>query len=86
MGAMETIQGSEYGLPTRALCCEALKRAASTQAADMIVRGATWVRGLAATVRDEELRGRFLARRPARSLLSLEEELKGSTVLATMNP
>jgi hypothetical protein len=32
MGAIETLQGSEYGLPTRALCCEALARAGSPQA------------------------------------------------------
>jgi serine/threonine protein kinase/tetratricopeptide (TPR) repeat protein len=80
MGAMETIQGSEYGLATRALCCEALKRAGSPQASDMTLRAATWVRGLTATIRDEELRGRFLARRPARTLLSLESELKASEV------
>jgi len=75
MGAMETIQGSEYGLSTRALCCEALKRSGSPQATDMIRRGAAWVRSLVATIRDEEHRARFLARKPARILLALESQI-----------
>src|SRR6185436_16854983 len=32
MGAIETLQGSEYGLPTRLLCSEALAKATSPQA------------------------------------------------------
>lgn len=79
MGAMETIQGSEYGLATRALCCEALKRSGSTQAHDMIERGANWVSGLAATIRGLEVRERFLKRPPARVLLRLAAESTGTT-------
>jgi len=74
MGAMETIQGSEYGLATRALCCEALRRAGSPQAEDMLRRAAMWVKQLAETIRDEELRKRFLTRLPAAALLLLEPE------------
>lgn len=74
MGAMETIQGSEYGLATRALCCEALRRAGSPQAEDMLRRAAVWVKQLATTIRDDELRTRFLARRPAVALLVLETD------------
>jgi tetratricopeptide (TPR) repeat protein len=86
MGAMETIQGSEYGLSTRALCCEALKRAGSPQAAEMIARGATWVHGLATSIRDDELRARFLARRAARVLLELETDIKGTVSPASTGP
>lgn len=75
MGAMETIQGSEYGLSTRALCCDALKRSGSPQANDMIRRGAAWVRGLSDTIVDPEHRRRFLARRPAQRLLQLDAEV-----------
>jgi hypothetical protein len=78
MGAMETIQGSEYGLATRALCCDALKRSGSPQALDMIERAAVWVRGLADSVRAPELRERFLQRRPARLLLHLADESAGA--------
>lgn len=75
MGAMETIQGSEYGLTTRALCCEALRRAGSPQASDMLRRAAVWVRALAKTIRDDELRKRFLLRPPAAALLGGDPEL-----------
>lgn len=86
MGAMETIQGSEYGLSTRALCCDALKRAGSPQAADMIARAATWIRALAATIRDEEMRGRFMARRPSKTIISLEVESKPEVVVSVEHP
>ncbi|HMA93092.1 MAG TPA: protein kinase [Polyangiaceae bacterium] len=69
MGAMETIQGSEYGLATRALCCEALRRAGSPQTEEIVLRAAQWVRRLAATIRDDELRQHFLARPAAAALL-----------------
>lgn len=72
MGAMETIQGSEYGLSTRTLCCGALLRAGSPQAEELIQRAAQWVRNLADTIRDDELRKRFLERRPAAELLLFE--------------
>jgi eukaryotic-like serine/threonine-protein kinase len=74
MGAMETIQGSEYGLSTRALCCAALRRAGSPQAEDMLRRAGLWVKTLSATIRDDELRKRFLARAPAAALLVLNPE------------
>jgi serine/threonine protein kinase/tetratricopeptide (TPR) repeat protein len=83
MGAMETIQGSEYGLSTRALCCEALSRAGSPQAKDMIARAVAWVEALAATIRDEDLRARFLGRRPARTLMALAKAGPTTPVSAT---
>jgi len=72
MGAMETIQGSEYGLVTRALCCEALTRAESPQSAEISERAGQWVKKVAASIRDPEMRLQFLSRRPAQ-LLTLSD-------------
>ena len=69
MGAIETIQGSEYGLATRALCCEALERAGSPQAREMSERAASYARKLTETIRDPELREMFKGRRYAAALL-----------------
>ncbi len=70
MGAMGTIQGSEYGLLTRYLCCGALRRAGSPQADEMTVRSAAWVRELKESIRDPELRRIFSIRAPALALLT----------------
>src|SRR5690606_35532816 len=40
LGAIEALQGSEYSLEVRALCCEALDKASSPQAGQMRRRGA----------------------------------------------
>lgn len=78
MGAIETIQGSEYGLETRALCCEALENAGSPQAAEMRRRALGYIKQLADTIRDPELRGMF-AKRPlvARLLATAEARALG---------
>ena len=80
MGAIETIQGSEYGLETRALCCEALENAGSPQSADMRRRTLAYVKQLADTIRDPELRAMF-TRRPlvARLLATTEAQAMGMT-------
>ncbi len=64
LGAIETLQGSEYGLQTRALCCEALRRAGSPQAEELRLRSLRYVEKLQRSLRDGELRNKFL-RRPA---------------------
>jgi eukaryotic-like serine/threonine-protein kinase len=69
MGALETVQGSEYGLETRSLCCETLRRAGSPQADEMAARAAAHARRLADSIRDPGLRRMFLGRRVVRSLL-----------------
>jgi tetratricopeptide (TPR) repeat protein len=67
---LEDLQGTEYGLVTRALCCEALRAAGSRQAEEMQARAAEYVQELLGAIRDEEHRRLFLKRPPVRSLLS----------------
>jgi eukaryotic-like serine/threonine-protein kinase len=87
MGAIETIQGSEYGLETRALCCEALENAGSPQAVELRRRMLAYVRKLADTIRDPELRSLF-ARRPlvGRQLATPEAAALGMTIEAISAP
>lgn len=69
MGAIETLQGSEYGLFTRNLCCEALRKAGSPQAEEMRARASDHVRRLLSYIRDPVLKGLFLKRRVVREIL-----------------
>ncbi len=62
MGAIETIQGSEYGLETRALCCEALATAGSPQAEELRSRAASYATELRGLIRDSQLKESFAAR------------------------
>jgi hypothetical protein len=70
LGAIETLQGSEYGMETRALCVETLTRTRSPQAPDMRVRAAAYVRRLHEAIRNPELKRTFLARPLVEQLLS----------------
>jgi hypothetical protein len=72
MGAIETIQGSEYGLETRSLCCGALVTVGSPQAAELVRRAGVYARELRDLVRDPVLRQSFGAR-PVVALL-LDDE------------
>jgi serine/threonine protein kinase/tetratricopeptide (TPR) repeat protein len=69
LGAIETVQGSEYGLETRALCCQALRRAGSLQASEMVARAAAFIRKVADSIREKELRALFFGRSAVRSVL-----------------
>ncbi|HEY6077561.1 MAG TPA: protein kinase [Polyangiaceae bacterium] len=69
MGAIETLQGSEYGLPTRALCCEALARAGSPQAFEIRERARAYVTRLVEHIRDPVFRELFLKRRVVLDIL-----------------
>jgi len=69
IGAMETIQGSEYGLETRAICCEAMQRARSPQAPEMHRRAAAHARRLHAGIHDPHFAALFLERPVVRYLL-----------------
>jgi tetratricopeptide (TPR) repeat protein len=69
MGAIETLQGSEYGLPTRALCCEALARAGSPQAFEIRERARAYVSRLVEHIRDPIFRELFLKRRVVLDIL-----------------
>jgi hypothetical protein len=70
MGAIETLQGSEYGLHTRALCCEALRLAGSPQADEMRERAANYAGTLLADISDRQFRAMFINRAPVAAVLS----------------
>ncbi|HWO14964.1 MAG TPA: protein kinase [Polyangiaceae bacterium] len=74
MGAIETIQGSEYGLETRTLCCAALATAGSPQARELRRRAGVYARELHDLIRDPELRQSFGSRGLVAPLLALELE------------
>lgn len=69
MGAIETIQGSEFGLETRAHCVEALEKAESPQASEMKTRACRYVEQILESIRDPELRDAFLRRKLVSNLL-----------------
>ena len=59
LGAVEALQGCEYGLEIRVLCADALKRAASPQARQARQRAVDYAAALAGTIRDSRLKRRF---------------------------
>jgi serine/threonine protein kinase/tetratricopeptide (TPR) repeat protein len=59
LGAVENLQGCEYGLEIRALCADSLKRAGSPQAPDAHQRAVDYANALVRTVRDPRLRKLF---------------------------
>ncbi len=62
MGAVEALQGCEYGLEIRVLAADALKRAASPQAPSARQRAVDHASALMSTIRDTRLRRRFTER------------------------
>jgi tetratricopeptide (TPR) repeat protein len=62
LGAVEALQGCEYGLEIRVLCADALKRAASPQAPAARQRAVDYAQALVATIRDPRLKRRFAER------------------------
>jgi tetratricopeptide (TPR) repeat protein len=68
LGAVENLQGCEYGLEIRSLCADALKRAGSPQAASAHQRAEDYARALLNSVRDPRLR-RLFTRRPVNAAL-----------------
>jgi eukaryotic-like serine/threonine-protein kinase len=59
LGAVENLQGCEYGLEIRTLCADALKRAGSPQAPNAHQRAVDYANALVRTVRDPRLRKLF---------------------------
>jgi serine/threonine protein kinase/tetratricopeptide (TPR) repeat protein len=82
LGAVENLQGCEYGLEIRSLCADALKRAGSPQAAHAHQRAVDYAESLARMVRDSRLR-KLLPRRPAHAALfettPLPSSVRGSS-------
>ncbi len=62
LGAVEALQGCEYGLEIRVLCADALKRAASPQAPAARQRAVDYAAALMSTIRDTRLKRRFTER------------------------
>ncbi|HTJ83796.1 MAG TPA: hypothetical protein VL400_18885, partial [Polyangiaceae bacterium] len=61
-GAVENSGGSEYGIEVRALCCEAMRRAAPIAADDLYQRAAAHVKKVTSHIRDPGLKKAFLSR------------------------
>jgi hypothetical protein len=62
LGAIDAIQGSEYGIEIRARSYEALKVASSQHTAAAREKAAAHIRSVADAIRDARLRSLFLAR------------------------
>ncbi len=63
LGAVETLQGTEYGLEVRTLCADALKRAGSPQAATTRQQAIDYATAVMETIRNMRLR-RLYSERP----------------------
>jgi hypothetical protein len=70
MGAIETIQGSEYGLETRDLCRKAMETARSPQAPAMHNRAARYASYLLDSIRGADFKASFAARALVSGLLA----------------
>jgi serine/threonine protein kinase/tetratricopeptide (TPR) repeat protein len=68
LGAVENLQGCEYGLEIRSLCADALKRAGSPQAPSARQRAVDHAKALMLQVRDPRLR-RLFPQRPMNAAL-----------------
>ena len=62
LGAVENLQGCEYGLDIRSMCADVLKRAGSPQAASARQRAVDHAQALLNSVRDSRLRKLFTQR------------------------
>jgi len=62
LGAVETLQGCEYGLEIRVLCADALKRAGSPQAPLARQRAVDYAGALLSSIRDARFRALFVKR------------------------
>jgi len=76
LGAVEAMEGSEYGIEVRSLCCDAVIKALGKDAAsgttlttDVCRRALDQVDKLAGYVRDARLREQFHERAPVRSIV-----------------
>lgn len=69
LGAIEALQGSEYSLEIRRLCCDVLEKASSPQAKEVRARSGKFVRKMADGLRDPELWQAFMKRPSVVALL-----------------
>jgi tetratricopeptide (TPR) repeat protein len=73
IGAIETIQGSEFGMETRAICCEALDSAGSPQVGEIRKRAASHAAELLGYIRDRHYRELFVRRPAVRDFIEASE-------------
>jgi tetratricopeptide (TPR) repeat protein len=76
LGAIEAAAGSEYGVEVRALCCEALLRAAPAAGCGALRRAAAHVHKVSSFIRDPRYTRLFLAR-PTIDRILAEAEAQG---------
>ena len=62
LGAVENLQGCEYGLEIRILCADALKRAASPQAPQARQRAVDYAISLSQSINEPRFKKKFLER------------------------
>jgi tetratricopeptide (TPR) repeat protein len=79
LGAVENLQGCEYGLEIRALCADALTRAASPQAPAARRRAMDYAHAVGLAVRDKRLRKLFFGRGLHRMFFEAAPEVSAST-------
>jgi tetratricopeptide (TPR) repeat protein len=72
LGAVESLQGCEYGLVIRMLCADVLARSGSPQAAQVTQRAVDYAVALRNTIRDKRMRGLF-ERHPSHAQLFAPE-------------
>ena len=84
LGAVENLQGCEYGLEVRSLCADALKRAGSPQAPGSHQRAVDYANALMRTVRDPRLRKLF-PNRPINAALFETTPVPFATFAASVN-
>ncbi|HEX4449160.1 MAG TPA: tetratricopeptide repeat protein, partial [Polyangiaceae bacterium] len=84
LGAVENLQGCEYGLEVRSLCADALKRAGSPQAPGAHQRAVDYANALMRTVRDPRLRKLF-PNRPINAALFETTPVPFATFAASVN-
>jgi tetratricopeptide (TPR) repeat protein len=85
LGAVENLQGCEYGLEIRALCADALKRAGSPQAPSAHQRAVDYANALVRTVRNERLH-RLFRQRPMNAALYETTPVPGTHVANAKRP
>jgi serine/threonine protein kinase/tetratricopeptide (TPR) repeat protein len=86
LGAMAAVQGSEYGLEIRCLCCETLERAASLQADEAYAATLTHVMRIADNIRDQRLRALFFQRPLVRRFIDAVRSRGSRARISTPRP
>ena len=69
LGALDALQGSEYGIETRAYCVSALRAAGSAQGDELQTRSRVYVERLLSWISDPKIGSLFLHRKPVITVL-----------------